>query len=399
MISYNMQRPSIKLLVVGVASCCITVTFIYLAGSNPIHDHWKQSIAQWDVKDAGENSSSQGYIRPTCTPHQHTMFFKMHKAGSTTVQNIFLRYAAQHNLIVGLPEEGYFLGWPDLFQSSVIPPEQLAASGAVDIFALHCRLHMSELHKVLHADTVFVTVMRETGTHFESFYHFYALKRFTKLPLELFMELPLEEQRRLLMSSPLWQRYDPMLFDLGLQPSSNRTATELRQTIEGIDDIFDLVMILEKLDESLILLKERMCWEFDDILVFSKNTREKGRKSELTDELLRKMRTLNSGDALLYNYFLAKHDKAVRSYGCQKMAEQVAILEKRRSEFLDFCKNLKVNSALSLDTLKDNNYVIGSDAATTCRMLIFNEKKLVNYVREHQNLNLLATIKNSGSKK
>lgn len=392
-----MQRRCIKLLVAGFASCCLAVAFIYLVGSNRVRDHWEKRIAQWDVEDTGENSSSHGYTRPTCTPHQHIMFLKMHKSGSSTVQNIFLRYAAQHNLIMGLPEKGHILGHPNHFMSSMIPPEQLAASGVVDIFAQHSRLHLTENLKVLHADTVFVTVMREPGTLFESIYHYCGLQRATKLPLELFVELPLEKQRQLL--SHRWQGSDSMLFNLGLQPSSNMTVTEARQNIEDIDDIFDLVMITEKLDESLILLKELLCWEFDDILVFTRNARKEANKSELTEDLLRKMRRLNSGDVLLYNYFLAKHDEAVRSYGCQKMAEQVAILQAKRSEFFDFCNNLKVNSTLSLVALKDTNYVIGSDAATTCRILTFREIPLVNYVREHQNVKLLAPILNSGRKK
>ena len=39
-----------------------------------------------------------------------------------------------------------------------------------------------------------------------------------------------------------------------------------RQLIEYIDAYFDVVLIVEHIDESLVLMKRRLCWPMKDIL-------------------------------------------------------------------------------------------------------------------------------------
>ena len=61
-----------------------------------------------------------------------------------------------------------------------------------------------------------------------------------------------------------------MLFDLGVNVRATLTSIEIRWAINHVEDIFDIVMIAEKMDESLILLKEYLCWDLKDVVFFSK---------------------------------------------------------------------------------------------------------------------------------
>ena len=51
------------------------------------------------------------------TPKEHVYYLKTHKTGSSTLQNIFYRYAWRNDLVVGLPKrdnlfDSYYAGNP-----------------------------------------------------------------------------------------------------------------------------------------------------------------------------------------------------------------------------------------------------------------------------------------------
>ena len=56
--------------------------------------------------------------------------------------------------------------------------------------------------------------------------------------------------------------------------------------IAFLDREFDLVMIMDYFDESVVLLKRLVCWELDDILYFKSNERQdKERAVVLCDQV------------------------------------------------------------------------------------------------------------------
>lgn len=75
----------------------------------------------------------------------------------------------------------------------MVPRRLLPPEGVVDIFAVHTRLNPSEHRKILHPDTVFVTIVRDPSLLFESLYSYYHLgKYFDGAPLEEFLNFPLQ---------------------------------------------------------------------------------------------------------------------------------------------------------------------------------------------------------------
>lgn len=81
----------------------------------------------------------------------------------------------------------------------------------------------------------------------------------------------------------------------------NETAIDAK--IAELDSIFDLVMLQEFLDESLILLKNLLCWTTEDIITLKNNARKNDQKMEMNDEIKQKIEIWNRADTKLYKFF------------------------------------------------------------------------------------------------
>ena len=94
-------------------------------------------------------------------------------------------------------------------------------------------------------------------------------------------------------------------FDLGLSTTDYHRKNVIRQAIQELYDKFSLVLIYEHLDESLVLMKRKFCWQLDDILYLSfQHTAENSWNDvNTTDKLKQRMRNWNTADMKLYHFF------------------------------------------------------------------------------------------------
>lgn len=180
-----------------------------------------------------------------------------------------------------------------------------------------------------------------------------------------------------------------MLFDLGYP--DDLSVIELRRAIENLDKRFDLVMVSEYMDESLILLRHLLCWSLHDVVVFTKNARRQEVKPMLNPRTLHALRELNSADVLLYNHFLARHHQTVFAFGVQRMADEVAALKSLRDEYYEDCGAREVlGRDLSLKFKEYSGlvsgYVTSNNSDQNCLMLSMPELPLVDTVRRHQKM-------------
>ena len=75
------------------------------------------------------------------------------------------------------------------------------------------------------------------------------------------------------------------------------------------------MLLTEYFDESLVLLKRLLCWEFDDIVYMAKGVRKDDHRFNISDDLKEKIRRWNAGDALIYDHFNGTFWKKVSKYG------------------------------------------------------------------------------------
>ena len=82
--------------------------------------------------------------------------------------------------------------------------------------------------------------------------------------------------------NPLFVILQSILF-LGIDSYDMESRSKVAEMIRKIDSDFQLVLLVEQMEESLILMKELLCWDLLDIRYFKLNERsEETKKSQMT---------------------------------------------------------------------------------------------------------------------
>ncbi len=111
----------------------------------------------------------------------------------------------------------------------------------------------------------------------------------------------------------------------------------VQESIEYIEKRFQLVLISDHFEESLILLKDALCWQMDDLLFFKLNARNVMSVFPMSPELRTRAREWNGADWRLYRHFNATFWARVENYGRSHMEEQVRELRRRNAEMEAIC--------------------------------------------------------------
>ncbi|OQR71127.1 galactosylceramide sulfotransferase-like [Tropilaelaps mercedesae] len=209
------------------------------------------------------------------------------------------------------------------------------------IFASHTRFHRGEARKVMPADTVYITILRDPVGLFGSMYSYYDLHNGYKLSLqELVRQHP--DPTDAIYRGRRYKKFglNQMAFDLGLSVSAFRNMAVVDQFIQRLEATFDLVLIAERMSESLVLLRYLLCWDVDDVVLFKKNARStsfKKSEEQLTSRDVETLRSLNAADQRIYEYFNAKLTEKVERFGELRMADEKALIDARSRYWFDEC--------------------------------------------------------------
>lgn len=207
---------------------------------------------------------SNGQQQPCDKPVSNIFFLKTHKCASSAIQRIFLKYGYLNQKLFALPASGNYLGHPEPFDRSFLSEPFY---GKYNIFAVHTRFNLGQVAAVMPPSTLYITILRNPLFLYESMFGYWNLTKFYHLPRN-FLDLPaipIEQLQRVRWIQKIGA--NQMFFDLGYEPTQ-LTSDQIDTILPKLDQIFDLVMIAERFDESLILLKDKLCWSFDDIITF-----------------------------------------------------------------------------------------------------------------------------------
>ena len=323
----------------------------------------------------------------TCRPVNNILFLKTHKTGSSTLTNILNRFGDSRDLLFALPIKGYDFHWPIPF----LPKSAMPTRRAPNILSNHARYNKAPMHWLFPKETTrYITMLREPAEQFESVFNYCGLGRhFKRLPNDTSpMESFLQNAELYLKKSK--DRYfkllkNPALFDLGLQTVYHGNLTAVENYIHFLQQEFDLVMLMEYFDESLVLLKRRFCWKMEDILYFKLNERTDKEKKNITSHTKNLIRKLNSADVLLYNVFNQTLWKMIEQEGAE-FFEDLALFRKEKQSMEKAC--LQEGSFLTRPfgrkvvqgyKVKAN---ISKELSETCSKMIMNEIPYMDYLRE-----------------
>lgn len=283
------------------------------------------------------------------SPADSVAFIKNHKCGSSSIQNVLFRYGDTRNLSFVLPiDKSNYLGHPVPFHRSFVFTIGDVNMRTFNILAIHTRFDYLEIKSVMTPNAPFITILRDPVTLFESLYVYCGLDQYG-MDLQTFAAnaaaalstdhfpghfVPFNYNRRF-QNGKIGR--NQMSFDLGLDVKYFDNETIVKQFIAYLDDIFSLVMITERIDESLILMKDLLCWSIEDVIVFKHNSRQEMFRIALQEHDRNNVRRINHADQLLYVHFRTKFDLKVVAFGEDRMKREVQLLQKKTRDLYAKC--------------------------------------------------------------
>ena len=97
-----------------------------------------------------------------------------------------------------------------------------------------------------------------------------------------------------------------MLFDFGMNPNqfgNPKNSFVLNDLINEVNKTFDLIMIVEYFKESMILLKNGLSWNFDDMASLRLNVHDIATKSVISDDAKSSLRSWLNDSYVFYDIF------------------------------------------------------------------------------------------------
>lgn len=292
----------------------------------------------------------------TCKPKKNILFLKTHKTASASIKNIFLRYGDNHNLTFVLPQIANYFGHPELFNRRMLYPQGSTLnlthsinSKSYNIFTHHARFNYNEMKSIMPTDTIFVTILRDPVFLMESLFSYFHLEKFyeeksSTRAMERFFTISSNISIYHASSSKRFHKRfgrNQMSFDLGLQVEDFDRVAIYERFIKRLGSQFHLIMIAERMEESLILLKHLLCWSLDDVIVFQHNMRNVNSSCNLSTDMKRKIRYFNKADQMLYDYFCAEFDRKVYNFGKERVKTEIFRLRNATQSMYNICVEKK----------------------------------------------------------
>ena len=97
--------------------------------------------------------------------------------------------------------------------------------------------------------------------------------------------------------------YNSILFDFGMNPEDYGNKKKLQNLISDIDQTFDLIMILEDFNESMVLLKNGLSWNYEDLLSVKLNVHNERTKTLISEMAKNTLRKWLKESYIFYDYF------------------------------------------------------------------------------------------------
>ncbi len=346
-------------------------------------------------KDTNKNDINGGNIvqDAKCTPKTRVVFHKTHKCSSSTVQNILLRYALNHKLNVVLPSFGNYVGRLTKFNASDLEGTAWHNAGmAYDMFCLHNRWNGGEMRKLMEipdkARPVYLTMLRDPVELFRSLWDYFAMADHYGMSLELYA---LSNKSGELLNDrihlPDYGR-NQMMWDFGLDPQNFDNPKAVMNKVKEIDDTFDLVMLTEWFNESIVLMRDALCWKPQEVTSLKLNVQRESSKSKLSTEARNALKSWLWADYQLYNHFLAKFNQRLKSYGHDQMESEI----KRLTGANGYAKKWCIREEVPNETLPPSERLWGhgllgyriNKKSVTCKFYGMLENKFLDYLRAVQ---------------
>ncbi|XP_060070343.1 galactose-3-O-sulfotransferase 3-like [Ylistrum balloti] len=319
---------------------------------------------------------------------RHIAFVKVHKAASTTVQNIFLRFAMQKDLLVVMPHVPNFF-YPNVISTyntvtnrNILPAPR---NRSYEILCCHVLYNRTAFERIMPQDTVYIGIVRDPFDHFKSILNYFRPKQVFEID-DAFPESRFLQDPEFYNNGSLSSFLDnSMAFEYGFPPNlfKTRNKTEIQQYIMKLEKEFQLIIVVERFDESMILMRRLLNWKIKDVLYMKHNVRRKGSGDFLFspgdgyrhsrwDEL----------DYSLYDHFFKRIQFQLREQG-PDIYEEVLYFRRLRRDIAFFCQQIPGKDStytVTASRWNDAFVVTGKD----CHYMTIPEISYINELRLKQ---------------
>ncbi|XP_054760265.2 galactose-3-O-sulfotransferase 2-like [Lytechinus pictus] len=266
-----------------------------------------------------------------CKPALSVVFVKTHKTGSTTMSSVINRFGFSRNdsflLYKNDTSHGHFRQTILSDVRELLPPLGISSGEYdsyrdFDIMSSHVRFlpNIEFLRKYMRQGSRAITVLREPTRQWESAFIFFNCAKMMQIlhknateKIETFFTSPLAYWNSTVDGQCKYYSRNGMWYDLSSNTAIYTNESEVYRELEILDQTLDLVLITEYLDESLLLLKKLMCWEYEDILYHTLNQRNA--TSVLNKYHEDHIRKWNRADVILYGHYNRTLWRKVQEYG------------------------------------------------------------------------------------
>lgn len=372
--------------------------------SSPVHNHQNHHrlgirslhedehlISEMTIKTIKETADVSS--NKQCSPQNNIFFLKTHKAGSTTVQNILLRYGERNNLTFALPKQpaAHVFNYNIKFNPTMVRPSP------TDDYNILCNhLHFAEngVREIMPADTKFVAIVRNPVDLFESIMSYYAkdVRAFQRIPgnstrtkMKTFLDNPRKYYGYNMSHYERFAR-NAMMYDFGFD-NSEEDESVIQGWIDYLDRTFDLVLITDYFDESMVLMKDELCWNMGDIEYLKSNSRSKNVESIsewLGQEYVDKLKEWNKADWMLYKHFNATFTKKLDAFGRDRMAQEVSKLQNANRRLERNCLSGDSSVRTVFKTVEITKYKLKEESDEFCQDLIRTERQYLYQINKRQ---------------
>ena len=306
---------------------------------------------------------------------KNLMFLKTHKCGTSTLVNMFYLFGLRRrlNFVLQSPHNHFIT---TKYIGDLVEPRP---NSTWNLQVQHTIFDPDFQHKILPKNTTFyTTILRSPIRRFQSAFAYFGVENRKRkeygdqLSYDELVNRFLEEIKppddftapRMLYSNAHDLGWDQFEKNLDKGKSLNE---KIDLFIKLIDSEMDFVMINDRFDESLVILKEYMCWNLTDMLYHSRLER-RSKKNSFSDNLvIKKVQDFNIIDEKLYAHFLSSFEKHIEKFGKDRIASEVkrfqalkTILENTCYDF-DSSKGTKKFSDYAKANFKICEFLDGDD--------------------------------------
>ncbi|GFS15718.1 galactose-3-O-sulfotransferase 3 [Elysia marginata] len=275
-------------------------------------------------KNNGSHSRKRQPISREGPEIRQVVFAKVHKAASTTMQNIFLRFAFSRNLSLLLPNKKTSISEDTkiIARERVVPHPE--GKKHYDILCSHVLYDEKEISNYFPESAVRIAIVREPLKQALSALKYYvffwdpsgALTKgywgHKKDPINGFLHHPehFYNDKFGPSTSYINNRMSVDLgFDLEGMEAAKKNQTKINAFIKKVEAQFDVVLVSDYFDESLVLMRRILRWPMKDIIFLKSNVGEETKpalrkKPLLNSSILQKFRQWDMIDFQLYDHFL-----------------------------------------------------------------------------------------------